>query len=191
MTTSSALESVALESLDDSEAAVVQNAAEALRTAGSKAALPRLWERYQSLATYWSAHSENLWYMPNSKSKDYEWMGAIQTLASAIGAGLGWLPEPDTFKRLADLCPLPNQCEMGMASRWGQPLRIRSENERYSLRQYEFANLRELKRKLEQFPSGTEFQWTAFPEGADSSGRQQIAKFLEERDMRLASAANQ
>jgi len=155
-------------------------AADSLGRYGSAAAKAPLWQVFRYFHEYWKNRKEDL-------DRD-EFVGnkfLEQNLRDALARGQGWLTAGEELKEIGALC-LAEHCQRSSQEdlqAWRRPLRIEIHLNGYRdfqgrVAQYGLIwSLDALKRKLAQFPRGTEFQLTVW-DGGEAAGRSVIVSDL-------------
>jgi hypothetical protein len=156
---SPAAERLAIEMLSSPSVPIKNGAATVLGKYGSPAAQEPLWRTLEFFHAWWKDREADL-----KGDAGREGIGLEQTLRSALAQGSAWLLDGPGLTRLQSLCS-SDWCRQEVTG-WLQaakpPVHIAvansGENPHFSLAQYEIQSEEELRRRLAQFPLGTEFR---------------------------------
>jgi hypothetical protein len=183
---SSEVEEIAIAALDDEDSEVMSKAASVLAEYGSAGAEKALWQRLEKWHEAMQSRGEEL-----GKQDAME-----EALRVALTKGQGWLFDPEKLKRLRDVCLTEssrNEVDR-MIRDWNPQIYIDVNSldgvwPRIGVAHYELKSLDSLKKKLLQFPKGTEFKLKTAPTRGDDpqseSVFKQIEGYLEEHGMKL------
>ena len=164
---SPALERLAIEYLASPHVPIKRGMAEILGKYGSAAARDPLWKTMEFYRSWWRGRERELEDAPFGPNAQFE-----QTLVLALGQADGWVLGEADASRLLALCSTQS-CKTA-ASHWAQAARPPIRVEAYTnasgfgarLAQYEAPSLAEFRRRLAQYPRGTEFRLTTPNEAA-------------------------
>lgn len=157
----------AIESLDDADPEVVQDAVAALGLWGSVGAEPALWARLERLQRDWAGRVDELRFSPDYQSAGARAVALEAALVQAIASGRSWICPPAKLARLAGLVSTRQQALQidSWIRDWNQgppsltPGWSLEGNATFSVLQYSFLSEDQLRAKLAQFPSGTQLRW--------------------------------
>jgi hypothetical protein len=157
---SSALERLAIEFLGNSKVPVKRGAAEVLGKYGSPAAQKPLWETLEYFRSWWKDR-ENMLASPQGQ----EGMQLERALRIALAQAESWTLQEQGLSRLLSLCS-SSSCRQevsGWRSQAALPVAIRISGGqdglfRVGVAQYETESVDQLRRKVTQFPAGTDFR---------------------------------
>jgi hypothetical protein len=164
---------IAIDSLQDSDPEVVQDAVEALGLRGSAEAEPALWARLERFQRDWAGREDELRSTPDYQSPGPRAVALEQSLVRAIASGRSWICPPVKLARLAELVSTRqqalqieawlrdwNQGQASISPNWGF-----GGNAAFTVLQYITLSEDELRAKLAQFPSGTQLRWQFWKPG--------------------------
>ncbi|MGA8035338.1 MAG: hypothetical protein WB985_05145 [Candidatus Acidiferrales bacterium] len=174
------LEKLAIASLDDSDARVVQGAATYLGAHGSADAEDPLWQHFETWAAAWAARDRRQ-SEQNAAGNQMESLELGTALGHALVSGPGWLADRGKLVRIRSLsgdAPPQQMVSDGLMALWNHPpLAIRcmpagdgaQGSFDFWIAQYAIHGTKSLQDKLGQFPSGTTLFWDGST-CSDSSG---------------------
>jgi hypothetical protein len=164
------LERLAIKRLSDLDPQVASNAASYLSTHGTANAEEPLWQRYEEWSKEWAGREQELRYVYGAENPNVWQKGLGENLARALASGVGWLSDESKIHRIKELAVGADivQNMDGVLNALSQrPLTIRLSQTSnspasysFTLAQYDLRSFEALKRKLEQFPRGTTFDWS-------------------------------
>ena len=194
-----AIQAEAIASLDDSDLEVAKSAAEVLASHGGREVEGPLWKRLEKWSEQWRGRAGELTGHPitgGGRNKESQ-LGTA--LFSSIATAQAWLLDEPRQKRLVALC-LDDWCR----EQWGSardsgaiPIEAASGGWTYPssfhVDGYSSDTFEGLKRKLQQFPSGTQFCWRSeatdptdgFTAGQRLEMFQDLTAFLLKHSMRI------
>jgi hypothetical protein len=195
-----AIETVAIETLNDSTAEAVTGATRALAGHGSPSAELPLWKRLEQWSRAWKGRAEELENNPITGVGPFAEKELGFALFGAITSAKSWLFDEPRRKRLLELC-IDEACRMRIGNEWpldaAVPIDVTNGGELYpaAFRAGAFAasSFEELEAKLRQFPAGARFRWctqSGNPFDAFSDGQRQemfdrLSAFLAARSITL------
>ncbi|MGJ5817247.1 hypothetical protein [Paludibaculum fermentans] len=164
---------LAIESLDDPDPDLVQDAVAALGAWGDPSAETALWARLQRFRQEWAGREDELRSTPDYQSPGPRAVALEQTLVRALASGRTWLYPPAKLARLASLV-LTRQQALQIETwiqDWNRGPAVVTPSWRaggdiaFSLLQYNSLTPEQLRTKLTQFPSGTHLRWQFWQPG--------------------------
>ena len=198
---SAEVEAAAIASLEDKDPEVASQAARVLGEFGSENAERPLWLRLEKWHDEMRSQGEQLKKVSPGLpgvAGNTELSGQAlieQDLLKALGAGRGWLSDPEKLKRLRDLCLTKQGCDQveRMILDWDYSIgaTFNSYDDEISsigVAHYSLKSIDSLKEKLLQFPKGTLFEWGRGPSSNDPRVQklfQEIKTHLEQHGMKL------
>ena len=159
------IERLVIERLNDSDPQTAAGAAGILGRYGSAEAEPSLWDRLEKWHADWAGRASELPDGSGIALRNGLETALESALIDALGAGQAWFAGPDDLARLAGLCVSSGGCRRVQeitaqaaatpnVNVYGSP-----DGRRGSVAQYQVDSIGSLKRKLAQFPEGTQFTW--------------------------------
>ncbi len=146
---------------------VKKTAARSLGRFGSPAAVAPLWDALRYFHNYWKGKQAEL-------TQNGEGVYLEVELRNAIARGKHWLTTETDLRTIESLC-ISERClyETQQDLRaWQKPLTIEvSSGSRRVAQYHSMESIDALEEKLGQFPRGTQFQLTAYGEGAEATAR--------------------
>lgn len=177
-----ALENLAVKALDSADGNAVADGASYLQDNGSAAAEATLWSHFDAWSARWKGHEPQL----NVSMPDVR---AGQGLFQALLMGNGWLMSDAKLQRLSDLSIQPalrQQAEQYRRIWQNKPWLIRAVGyDQYQIGWYHAASVVVAKRKLSQFPKGTELRWIMQGLPSDSADFKELAQFASQYGVRI------
>jgi hypothetical protein len=183
----SAVESVALKVLGDSDSEMVAQATNILREHGTPQIELKLWSRLERWNEENSSNAAQLKKQRRNSPLDDN-TKIEQELVQALGAGKNWILDHKKLKRLESLC-LTDRCRDAVSGfiAGSQTIYLRtSELPSIRLGRNELKSIDELKTRLMEFPAGSVFTW--WSDGKDEPEQthyKELKRFLEDRGMKL------
>ena len=191
------LEDIGIKSLDDPDPQVAMTAATMLGKFGSPAAESAIWQRYASWNQQWAGRESelNTTFADGISDKVYH-LGLGLNLVQALATGQSWLADKSELQRLSQLTKVRRIQQQldGYLKIWeNQPLTISVDDASSAvgfhaqIAQYEFRSMDALKKKLTQFPSGTNFLLSISPveSRANDQTVMELRTFLSRHGMTL------
>jgi hypothetical protein len=179
------LEEVAVRSLNDPDPEVAANAAAYLGRYGSEAAEQPLWTRYIAWNRQWLGREKDLRITSGAGENPNVWEANLgQALANALAQGNGWFCDDAKLNRALDLAVseyVRSTVESARREASGRSIQfsrgLPNQPGWFSLAQYDQLTLEQLRKKLQQFPSGEVVHWAspeeekAFREVSDAAAK--------------------
>ena len=171
---SPAVEHLAIELLTSPKVPVKRGAAEVLGKYGSPAAEKPLWDTLEYFRSWWKGREQELKEQNGQEGLQFE-----RALRIALAQADAWTLEEDGLNRLLGLCS-SDWCKQEVREwlpRATQPIAIEimtgSDEVRANIAQYETRSEDQMRRKIQQFPTGTVFRVVHSPYG-DNRARAEI-----------------
>jgi hypothetical protein len=168
------VEGLAIRALDGPDGFAIADATAYLTDYGSAGAEDALWSHFADWSKRWTGHESQL-----SVSAPDVRVG--QSLMQALIMGSGWIVSDAKFLRMADLALLPGQRQQitQYMQIWrSRPWLLRSAGlGQYQIGWYRALSIDAAKKKLQQFPRGSEFRWIAQGLPTDSAVFKELAQF--------------
>jgi len=166
------LEDIGIKSLDDPDPEVAMTAATMLGNSGSIDAKSALQQRFASWSAQWVGRESELdiTFADRVDERVYQ-LGLGLNLVQALATGKSWFSDKTELQRLSQLTKvrrIQQQLDGYLKACEERPLAITIEGSRWlgfhaRVAQYELHSMDDLKDKLAQFPSGTEFAISVSP----------------------------
>jgi hypothetical protein len=164
------VEREAIAALDNANLDVVCDAATMLKEYGSASAEEHLWKRFRKFHEEYRDKKEMLNYQGFARDHpSYKLRRLEFALSNALACGIGWLADKKKLEEIQALCISAQQSQqIGYHIReWSGSIPIRVSLNgvswgRMTIAQYEFNSIALAKKKIDQFPKGTVFYWSAY-----------------------------
>ncbi|MBL0161127.1 MAG: hypothetical protein IPP47_29190 [Bryobacterales bacterium] len=164
---------------------------------------PPLWKRLERWSEQWRSRAAELQGNPITGSGPNEERRLGTELFNSIATAQAWLLDEPRRKRLATLEVDARSREQWTRPRTPGPIPIEASNggsiypASFRVDGYTSATMKELKRKLQQFPAGAHFCWRpktmdrndGFSAGQRDAMFHELAAFLAEHSMKLESCS--
>ena len=198
-----AIQAEAIARLDDPDLEVARSAARVLAAHGGPEVEPPLWKRLERWSEQWRSRAAEVQGNPITGSGPNEERRLGTELFNSIATAQAWLLDEPRRKRLATLEVDARSREQWTRPRTPGPIPIEASNggsiypASFRVDGYTSATMKELKRKLQQFPAGAHFCWRpktmdrndGFSAGQRDAMFHELAAFLSEHSMKLESCS--
>jgi hypothetical protein len=194
---SSVLEELAVKGLSDPDPQVANDAANYLGRYGSADAEKALWSRYEAWSREWSGRAWELRVVAAGKNPHMWDANLGQSLARALASGTGWLSDETKLRHIEALgvgANIQQDTEQALQAWLQRPFTITyiaTTPPSFTVAQYNQLSPDSLKKKLAQFPSGTNFLLplsSPTPSPAEQNVREEIFQFAEKNGITVMCA---
>jgi hypothetical protein len=196
------LEELAIQALNDPDLQVANDAALYLEHHGSAQAEQPLLARYEALSKEWKGRDSEFQFVFGRDNPNTWVVGLARTLMQALSLNTEWLADETKLRQIEALAfddETTRQAKVYLDASAHKPLQLffmffggPQPHVDFELAQYQLHSLEELKKKLGQYPQGTNLEFSApvpsTPEEVEKTYRE-IADFASKNGLRLTRAA--